>query len=139
MYIFRFFSKILVFLLVIGLLQAATEDTLKEAYKDVEQYLAKASMQDKKNFAHYLKYYRAEGRYQAVQPAPRSLRESLSSAARTLFRKLTKRARKFTRTPQPIPGASRLTSDGEKFYESIRRFVEKSIFREPSPKIVSAK
>ncbi len=107
--------------------QTAVKKALNGAYKDIEHYLAKACHRDKTNLAEYLKYYRSEGHYQAVTPAPNALRDSLSPDAQALFKKLVKRARPFTRKPKPVPGASRLTAEGEEFYESIIAFINESI------------
>ena len=100
------------------------------AHKDIDGFMANASDKDQRNFADYLKYYRSEGGYQAVTPAPASLRKSLSSDALNLFGKLVKKAKKFTRKASSIPGASKLTQLGEKFYskciEYITDLIEKS-------------
>jgi hypothetical protein len=107
--------------------QTAVKKALSGAYKDIEHYLAKASQCDKTNLAEYLQYYRSEGGYQAVSPAPSTLREALSPAAQALFKKLIKRARPFTRKAKPLPGSSRLTAEGEEFYRGIITFINESI------------
>ncbi len=107
--------------------QTTIKRALNGAFKDIEHYLAKAPQHDRTNFAAYLKYYRSEGRYQAVTPAPSTLRESLSPDAQALFKKLVKRARPFTHKPKPTPGASRLTAEGEEFYQNIIAFIDGSI------------
>ena len=95
---------------------------LPAAYKDIERYFATASDADKTRLAQYLTYYRSEGHYQAVTPAPYELRKSLSAPAQALFKRLVYRARPFTRAPRALPGASRLTKEGEEYYERIIAF-----------------
>lgn len=109
----------------------ASPATLKKAqikaYREIELYLAKATPQDQANLAEYLKYYRSEGHYQAVTPVPGALRESLSADAHDLFKKLTKHAQPFIHKPKSIPGSSRLTAQGEAYYQSLISFIGKKL------------
>lgn len=121
-------------LLIISLITSPTlaaSSSLKravaQARKDIELYRAKASDSDLANFAEYLKYYRSEGHYQAVTPAPHALREALSPDAQNLFKKFIKQARPFTRKPKQLTGSSRLTQEGELFYKSIIAHVNEFI------------
>lgn len=93
-----------------------------EAQKEIKLYLSKARASDKRNFGRYLEYYRSEGGYAAVTPAPYHVQAAISPEARVLFRKLKDLAYPFTRTPKPMPGASKLTPEGEQFYTAVLNF-----------------
>lgn len=90
----------------------------------ITQFFKKASDQDKQLFTDYLAYYRSEGGYQAVTPAPGKLRESLSPDARNLWKKLTQLAQKFVQKPLGIPGSSKLTKAGEKYYQDLLAYTK---------------
>ncbi len=103
---------------------APTNDPLTLAKSAISEFTTNKTIshKDKLNFAQYLTYYRSEGHYQAVTPAPRELRESLAQEAKDLFSKILNLAKDFEIPKKNIPGSSSLSKDGEKFFESIISF-----------------
>ncbi len=94
-------------------------DKTPEWQQTLARYLGQATPEDLALLMKYLGYYRSW--YQAVRPAPVGLYESLSQSARHVIHDLQEYAQQFTRQPQPaLPGSSRLTIEGEKFYQSVR-------------------
>lgn len=95
----------------------------QEAREAIDNYFKAATAEDKKNFAEYLRFYRSAGGYQVVTPAPASLLKNLSPQAKALFAKLKELAQSYTQPRVAKPGATTLTLEGEKFWESIRKYV----------------
>jgi len=95
---------------------------IAQAKQEIAQFFKNSSERDKHLFAQYITYYRSEGGYQAVTPAPLVLRESLSPDARNLWEKLKQIAqknKKFIQKPLGLPGSSKLTPEGEKYYQDL--------------------
>ena len=88
-----------------------------KAFAEVNTYLKSATQTDRDNLVNYLGYYRSW--YQAVTPAPQDLFIKLSSNAKDLVKKIKDIAVEFTTQPAAMAGSSKLTKDGEKFYQDV--------------------
>lgn len=93
----------------------------------VASYIAQASVPDRKNFLRYLNYYRSEGGYQAVAPAPKEVREALTPASATLFNKIKELAKPFIKPSTGAAGASKLSAEGDNYYKLLIKQVQASV------------
>lgn len=82
----------------------------------------------------FLHYYRSW--YQAVTPPPMSLVEQLSPAALKFIAQLKFIARQFEQAPRGIPGASRLTIQGEQFYQTVIDMVQSQLIDKQLPRVM---
>jgi len=87
-------------------------------YQDIYHYKLYAPKADLNATIDYLGYYTSW--YQATTPAPRGLWESLSPAAKRLIEKIRNYAERFKNpSPETMPGASKLSSEGKAYYNSV--------------------
>lgn len=91
----------------------------------LESYVQTASLEDLNNLKKYISFYRSW--YQAVAPAPRNLEATLSPQAKKAVALIKTTAEKyFMQEPiQRMPGASRLSVDGTKYYDKIIQWLSK--------------
>lgn len=102
------------------------EQTVAMAQKALNTYQQTAPAQEFPVTLAFLHYYRSW--YQAVTPAPIRLIESLSPAALKFIAQLKALANQFTQTPQAgLMGASRLSPEGERFYEKVIDMVQNQL------------
>ena len=119
------------FILSICLLSAGesfSRESLTKGLCNIQKAIddfSKAHPQELKKFKEYLSYYKSEGGYQAVTPAPRTLRESLSKESRELFNKIKRSAQPYTQPRRAIPGASSLSHEGDIYYQILLKYLEK--------------
>lgn len=98
---------------------------LVTAQQALNEYQHSAPEQDYQNLLEYMRYYRSW--YQAVTPAPIRLVEQLSPAALKFIAQIKHAASPFTRAPQGIPGSTRLTEEGERFYRTLISMAESQL------------
>ena len=139
--VFRLFIILLMSVLCFQVQAASNlQAKLDKAYKDISAYVKTASSDDLKNFATYINFYRSEGGYQTVTPAPKILRDSLSQDAKELFGKLKRYARPFTKQLLSVkPGASKLTKEGEEFYTKVKSHLHGELAKTSTSQTVKSK
>lgn len=102
------------------------EQAVAMAQKAVNVYQQTAPEQEFPIMLEFLRYYRSW--YQAVTPAPIRLVEQLSPAALKFIAQLKSIANRFTQTPQAgLMGASRLSAEGERFYQQVITMVQSQL------------
>lgn len=106
---------------------------INKAVGEVNTFAALATLEELKNVKNYLDHYRSW--YQSVKPASPELQAALSNNAHSLINELKKRAdehffiRNFIKT-QPIePGQSKLSDDGNSYYQEILNELDSIITR----------
>ncbi|MBA3953729.1 hypothetical protein H0X48_00210 [Candidatus Dependentiae bacterium] len=107
--------------------QTPLKTALNQAQPLVAAYIQQASVQERQNLARYLTYYRSEGGYQAVTPAPKEVREALTPASATLFNKIKELAAPFVAPSTTRPGASKLSAAGNTYYQELIKMVQASL------------
>jgi hypothetical protein len=87
--------------------------------QDIESSLQTTSLEELENLKYYISFYRSW--YQAVTPAPKNLEDTLSPQAKKSVNLIKSTAEKyFMQEPiQRMPGASRLSLDGTKYYDKV--------------------
>jgi len=110
------------------------QQSLAVAQKALNVYQRSAPEQEFPIMLEFLHYYRSW--YQAVTPAPMELIRHLSPAALKFIAQLKAIAQTFTRAPQNIPGSSRLTEQGEQFYEAVMRMAQSQLIDKQMAKIM---
>ncbi|MGC2310739.1 MAG: hypothetical protein WA432_03910 [Candidatus Babeliaceae bacterium] len=93
------------------------ETALIQADNLIDHYLKNATMPEAKNMLAYLAFYRSW--YQSVTPAPADIYDALSPNDFTFIEKLKETAKPFIEKPRPMPGASRLSQQGNTFYQQV--------------------
>lgn len=102
------------------------DHALATAQQALNFYKRNAPKTDYNNLLAYLDFYRSW--YQSVTPAPMPLIEQLSLAALQFVSQLKHIAQDFTiKTPRGIAGASRLTPEGELFYQEVIQMVQEQL------------
>ncbi len=119
------------FILGICILSAGetfSRESLSKVLYDTQRAIdnfAQAHPQELQKFKEYLSYYKSEGGYQAVTPAPRTLRHALSAESRELFNRIKQSARRFTQSKASMPGATSLSKEGDIYYQILLKYLEK--------------
>jgi hypothetical protein len=106
---------------------AVLTQAVQKAEVALRTYLNAASQKDKETFLRYLEYYRSEGGYQAVTPAPQALRMALSEQSRVLFKTLVAYAQPLKRAQEDIPGYSILSNSGEGYFQTLLEIVREDL------------
>lgn len=83
----------------------------------INDYKGAASTQDKQQLKEFLEYYRHW--YQAVTPPPHGSYKRLTSKAQEVVNKIRKLGDTFAKKTTTRPGESRLSQEGEKFYQEV--------------------
>lgn len=89
----------------------------KKAHDLIKQYKEKVSPKEQQKLHDYFSYYRSW--YQSVVPAPIEDYEQLSAASQKLTADLKELAQQYSGQKTTMPGASRLTPAGERFYKQV--------------------
>lgn len=110
--------------------KSALENALGEAQNALKTYKAtNPSSADKADVAEYLTYYRSW--YQAVRPASVELIERIKANQATQtyidMLKLIVKKYRFVQRPSGLMGASKLSSDGNTFYQEVINSAQKAL------------
>jgi hypothetical protein len=105
--------------------QLQIQRALMTAQQALNVYQRNAPEQEYALLYEYMQYYRSW--YQAVTPAPIQLVEQLSPAALKFIAQLKYAAQPFTRAPRNMPGSSRLTAQGEQFFQAVVQMVRSQL------------
>ena len=91
--------------------------------RSMREKVQRLTLVDLQNIARYLTFYRSW--YQSVAPAPVSLQQSLTPETKALLQEIKEPADRYfaQKTGPGIPGASRLSIYGTKYYDKINSWL----------------
>lgn len=115
-----------------------SQQAFNQIKPELDRYKAKVSPDQLSDLVNYLGYYRSW--YQSVSPAPRDLTEKLSKQSNNLVNLIRKNAEPFVTDQsdanKSIVGASKLSQDGDEYYQMIIDYLNQKISSIPRPQRV---